>query len=293
MLPEFELWTPHSLPEALSMLAQAAPDITPIAGGTNLVVDLRSGKRTPKIVMDISHLDAIQGQRLQQEKVWFGAGETIANLLNSLLVNLHAPALKQAARTFASPLVRNRATLGGNLVDGSPAADTAPPLLALDAEIELMDLHDVRWVPIAAFFLDVRRTQRRPDELVTGVRWPIFDSQMRYGYTKLGLRKADAISVVSAAVRLEVDQDGRCREARIALGSVAPIPLRACAAEDCLRWQLLTPKNIEEAAQLAARTVTPISDLRASASYRRSMVAVLVRRLLEQAAAIPVRVEVL
>ncbi|MDD5368482.1 MAG: xanthine dehydrogenase family protein subunit M [Anaerolineaceae bacterium] len=291
MLPEFELWTPHSLPEALSMMAQAAPDITPIAGGTNLVVDLRSGKRTPKIVMDISHLEAIQGQRPQQEQVWFGAGETIANLLHSPLVDLHAPALKQAARTFASPLVRNRATLGGNLVDGSPAADTAPPLLALDAEVELMDLHGVRWVPIAAFFLDVRRTQRRPDELVTGVRWPMYTSPMRHGYTKLGLRKADAISVVSAAVRLEQDEDGRCREVRIALGSVAPIPLRAFAAEDCLRWQLLTPEVIAEAAQMAALAVSPISDLRASASYRRGMVAVLVRRLLEQAAANPVRME--
>lgn len=291
MLPEFELWTPESLPEALEMLAKAAPDIVPLAGGTNLVVDMRSGRHSPKIVLDLSRLTDMRGMRTPNSHIWLGGGVTIAELLDSPLIEQSALPLRQAARLFASPLVRNRATLAGNLVDGSPAADTAPPLLALDAEVELASLESTRHIPLASFFLGVRRTLLQPDELLTSVSIPVPSPRMAFGYTKLGLRKADAISVVSAATAIELDPDGRCTKARIALGSVAPIPLRACAAEDCLQGELLSPEAMAEAADLAARAVSPISDLRASADYRRRMVAILVRRLVEQAASQLIPVE--
>jgi len=189
--------------------------------------------------------------------------------------------LVQAARVFANPLIRNRATVGGNLSDASPAADSAPPLLIADAEVELMSQAGSRRVPLAEFFIGVRKTQLKPGELIKTVYFPIASPQCKFGYYKLGLRKADAISVVSVAVMLE-GQKGRCTRARIALGSVAPVPTRALAAEEALRNQPIGDALLSEAARLAAESASPISDLRSSADYRRRMVAVLVRRLLDQ-----------
>ena len=285
MFPEFELWTPHSLPEALAQIATA--EALPLAGGTNVIPDLRSGRHKARILLDISRLDELHGIRRENGHVIIGGGVTLGELLASPLVNEHAAPLKQAVRLFANPLVRNRATLAGNLVDASPAADTAPPLLVLDAEVNLVSQAGCRTVPLKDFFIGVRKTVRRPDELLSGVRFPVTSlppAGTACGYYKLGLRKADAISVVSVAIRLEVEADGHCRLARIALGSVAPTPIRAIAAEESLCGQALTGKAFMEAGELAAMAVSPISDLRASADYRRRMVKVLVQRLLAQAA---------
>ncbi len=184
---------------------------------------------------------------------------------------------------LASPLVRNRATLAGNLVDGSPAADTVPPLLALDAEVELRSRGGTRWLPLDDFLLGVRRTARRPDELLTAVRWSVPAPDSRTAFYKIGLRKADAISVVSVAVLVEQDDGGDCVKARIALGSVAPRVIRAREAEDALVGHPLTDEAIAEAARLAAEAANPIDDVRASAAYRKQVAGTLVRRLLVQA----------
>ncbi len=284
MLPEFDLYLPKSLQEALECMAEHAPDVSPLAGGTNLVVDLRSDRRAPHTLVDISHLPELKGIRRADGHVAAGAGVTVAELLADPRMSQASPCLRAAASVFASPLVRNRATLGGNLGDGSPAADTAPPLLALDAEIELASASGRRSMPLEEFFLHVRKTRLQPGEIITGARWTAAGENTYTAFQKLGLRKADAISVVSAAVRVDVTGDGEVQKARIALGSVAPVPLRAKAAEDALFGQKLTPVCAREAAELAARAAAPISDLRASAEYRREMVAVLVRRLLEQIA---------
>ena len=282
MLPEFELWLPRTLPEALQQLAAAAPEGAPLAGGTNVVPDLRSGRHCPKVLVDVSKLDELRGIRREDGHVTACGGATIADLLASPLVAETASPLRQASALFANPLIRNRATLAGNLADASPAADTVPPLLVLDAEVDLVSQSGCRTVPLDGFFTGVRKTVRRPDELIQAVRWPAPLPGTACGYYKLGLRKADAISVVSVATRVTRDPDGRC-QARIALGSVAPVPLRAHAAEELLCGQVLTPEIIAEAARLAAEAASPISDLRSSASYRRRIVEVLVRRQLEQA----------
>lgn len=283
MLPEFELVIPRTLNDALEVLAAGSPDILPIAGGTNLTVDMRSGRHEPKVVVDIEKLPELKGIRRENGQVWVGGGVKIAELLKDGLVAETAPALKSACAVFANPLIRNRATVGGNLVDGSPAADTAPSLLALDAEIELTSKNDKRWLPLDEFFIHVRKTARRPDEVVTALRWTLPQPGTASAFYKLGLRKADAISVVSVAVVLEVEKNV-CRKARIALGSVAPRPVRAKAAEQFLTGKPLARQVFEEAAALAVEAASPISDLRASAEYRRRMVAVLTRRMLEQAA---------
>jgi CO/xanthine dehydrogenase FAD-binding subunit len=281
MLPDFELYVPHSLQEALKYLSENAPSAVPIAGGTNLTVDMRSGRHHPKVLVAVDRLTELKGIHRDNGNIAVGSGTCIADLLNEPLISQHAPALVQAARVFANPLIRNRATVGGNLSDASPAADSAPPLLIADAEVELMSQAGSRRVPLAEFFIGVRKTQLKPGELIKTVYFPIASPQCKFGYYKLGLRKADAISVVSVAVMLE-GQKGRCTRARIALGSVAPVPTRALAAEEALRNQPIGDALLSEAARLAAESASPISDLRSSADYRRRMVAVLVRRLLDQ-----------
>lgn len=283
MLPEFELVNPRSLEEALQVLAVNSPEVLPIAGGTNLTVDMRSERHKPKVLVNIENLPELKGIRREDGHVWVAGGTTIAELLKDSLVAQTAPALKSACAVFANPLIRNRATVGGNLADGSPAADTAPSLLALDAEIELASQDGKRLLPLDDFFIHVRKTARRPDEIVTALRWAGLEPGTVSAYYKLGLRKADAISVVSIAVVLTVAA-GVCQKARIALGSVAPRPLRAKRAEQLITGKVLTRNLLEEAAVLAADEASPISDLRASADYRRRITLVLTRRLLENAA---------
>jgi carbon-monoxide dehydrogenase medium subunit len=282
MLPEFELLRPEGLSEALDMLAGGA---APIAGGTNLLVDMRCGKHRAGRLVDVSRLGLLRYIRQDRHHIWIGGGTTITDLLRDPLISCYAPALRDAAAVFANSLIRNRATVGGNLVDASPAADTAPPLLALDAEVELQSRTSVRWVRLDEFFLGVRRTARRDDELLTAVRFPVPAARSASYFHKIGLRKADAISVLSAAVVVRWDGGERCTSARIALGAVAPQPLRARAAEEFLTGQILTPALAGAAARLAAEAIRPIDDIRGSTQYRREVTEVVVRRLLDRAAA--------
>ncbi len=279
MLPEFDLLMPQTLLEALDMLADA-PQAVPLSGGTNLIPDMRSGRHRPPVLVNVAALDELRGIRRENGHIVVGGGTTIAQLLRDPLVAAHGALLREAAAVLASPLVRNRATLAGNLVDGSPAADSAPPLLALDAEVELSSRAGTRWLPLDDFLLGVRRTARRPDELLTAVRWAVPAPGSRAAFYKIGLRKADAISVISVAVLLEQDTDGRCSKARIALGSVAPRVIRAREAEDALTGHPLTEELIAQAARLAAGAARPIDDVRASAAYRKQVTESLVRRML-------------
>jgi CO/xanthine dehydrogenase FAD-binding subunit len=266
--------------EALAFLAECGAEALPIAGGTNVVVDLRAGKHEPRTLMDITRLPGLRSIQRDNGHLVIGGGTTISDLLNDPLIAQHAPALCEAASVFANPLIRNRATVGGNLADASPAADTAPPLLALDAEVELASLGGTRRVPLADFLVGVRKTLRRSDELLTAVRIPLSSAASAGHFHKLGLRKADAISVLSVAVAVTWDDAGRCASARIALGAVAPRPLRAVAAEQVMLGQALTPALIAEAARLAGEATRPINDIRGAAAYRREVVEVIVRRLL-------------
>jgi len=231
------------------------------------------------VLVNVAGLDELRTIKRENGHVVIGGGVTIAELLEAPLIAECAPPLKQAAAVFANPLVRNRATMGGNLADGSPAADTAPPLLVLGAEVELKSREGTRCVGLDEFFVHVRQTVRQPEELLTAIRWPVPAPGSVGAFRKLALRKADAISVVSAAVMVEPGEDGRCGQARIALGAVAPT-----AAEEALRGQKLTPKTIAQAARLAAESIRPIDDIRGSADYRQRVVEVLVRRLLSESA---------
>jgi CO/xanthine dehydrogenase FAD-binding subunit len=280
MLPQFELLMPDTLPEALEMLADRTPDVRPLAGGTNLIPDLRAGTHRPGSVVNVEGVGGLGGIRQEDGYIVLGSGVTLAEVLSDDLIAEHGGVLAQAARVFANPLVRNRATVGGNLGNASPAADTAPPLLVLGTEVELATNDGSRWVALEDFFVHVCDTVCEPMELITAVRWPLPSPRAVGGFRKLMLRKSMAISVVSAAAQITLDEEGCCEDVRIALGAVAPTPVRAYEAEDVLRGQRLDPDLIEEVTPVACGAASCIDDVRSSARYRERVTDVLVRRLL-------------
>jgi len=282
MLPQFELLMPETLSEALEMLADRGPNVRALAGGTNLIPDMRAGTQRPGALVNVEGLPALRGIRREDGHMIIGSGVTVAELLASGMIAEHAGVLNQAAGVFANPLVRNRATVGGNLGNGSPAADTAPPLLVLDAEVKLASHGGARWVPLEDFFVHVCDTVCEPMELVTAVRWPLPSSRSVGRFRKLALRKAMAISVVTAAAQVTLDDEGRCEDVRIALGAVAPTPVRAYEAEELLRGERLEPELIEEVRHVACGAASCIDDVRSTAAYRERVTGVLVRRLLTE-----------
>jgi len=279
MLPEFELLMPRTLPEALEMMDESSR-VIPLAGGTSLLVDLRGRISRPQTLINIGGLDELRGIRVEEGYVVVGSAVTIADLKRNVLIAKHGQVLQQATTVFANPLVRNRATIGGNLAYGSPAADAAPPLLVLDAEVELMSKDAKRTVPLKEFITGVRKTVRHPRELVTAIRWPIPPEGSVGVFHKLGLRKANAISVLSIAVMLHRKNTEDYAQVRIALGAVAPAPIRVVAAEELLGRGPLTPEVIARAAQLASESTQAIGDIRGSAAYRKRVITALVQRLL-------------
>jgi CO/xanthine dehydrogenase FAD-binding subunit len=276
---------PQTLPDALAALAEYGDAAAPIAGGTNLLLYLRDGRRQPRLVMDLLPLTSLSGLHSTAEQIRLGALTTLTTILDSPQLSGAAAVLRAAAADFGSPLTRNRATLGGNIADASPAADTAVPLLALDASVELHSASRGQCtVPLREFFLAPRRTRRAPDELLTAITVPTPPATATGGFVKLALRDAMAVAVVSVGVVLEWQGDV-CQRGRIALGAVAPTPIRAPQGEALLMGQRLDAELITACARTCATEASPIDDVRASATYRRQMIEVLVRRLLAQAAA--------
>ena len=281
MLSEFEFQSPATLDDCLELMQVQAPGAAPIAGGTNLVVDLRSGRAKPQTVVNLWQLTDLAYVRRDNGHLAIGGRTTVTQLLNSALVGETGRALTESAQKFASPLIRNRATVGGNLADASPAADLAPPLLVLDAEVQLQSKSGMRTVPLAEFFLGPRQTVRTPAEILAEIRYPVPAANTATTFIKLGQRWEDAISVVSVAASLTRAGD-ICQTVRLALGAVAPIPRRATQAEAVLAGQKLTDDLLRQAAQVAAtEDASPIDDVRGSAEYRRWMVEVLVYRALK------------
>ena len=278
-----EVFLPRTLDEALEIKA-AHPDALPIAGGTDVMVDLNFDRHRPDGILDVSRLPELLGWRREDGHVFLGAGVTYARIM----AELHAfVPLAQASRTVGSPQIRNRATVGGNLGTASPAGDALPVLAAYDADVELVSVGGGRRaLPWHAFHLGLKKTALRPDELILGVRWKV-----RRGpgsFSKIGTRNAMVISV--AGLCLAMDEDDRT--VSVALGSVAPTIVRtpeaeafaAAALERVGAWEdpaaRLGPEVLEEFGDLAAAAARPIDDVRGTASYRRHACGVLARRAL-------------
>jgi CO/xanthine dehydrogenase FAD-binding subunit len=278
---EFDLLQPQNLADALDALAQNNAATRPLAGGTDMIVDIRAKRAQPDVLVALQNVNELRGVARANGHLRIGASTTIAEFLKNPLLTQH-DALRQAASVFANPMIRNSATVAGNLGSASPAGDMLPPLLALDAQIELVSKNGTRTMPLQDFFLGPRKTARSADELISNIQLSTFNAPSASAFYKLGLRQADAISLVSVAVWLQRDGD-TIRDVRIALGAVAPRPLRATRAEEILRGQIFNETNLKESARVASEECAPIDDLRASANYRRRMVNVYVRRMLEQA----------
>ncbi|HEY89969.1 MAG TPA: 2Fe-2S iron-sulfur cluster binding domain-containing protein [Thermoflexia bacterium] len=274
-------YTVTSVDEAARLLAEHAGQARIIAGGTDLVVELRKGARQLAAVIDISRVggwDYIE--RRMDGLIHVGPAVSHTQAAASPLLQEHALPLAQACWGVGAPALRNRGTIAGNLATASPANDTITALRALEAQVTLRSVRGARTLPLAEFYQGVRRTAMQPDELLVDIAFaPLAEDEVGV-YLKLGLRKVLAIAVTNVAVVLRRPQ-GQIAEARIALGSVAPTIIRAPAAEEALCEQRLTPESIEAAAQLAAEAATPIDDVRGSAWFRNEEVAALVRRGLQ------------
>jgi CO/xanthine dehydrogenase FAD-binding subunit len=283
MINDFEFEQAGDVTDALRILSENS-NVMPLAGGTNVLVNMKRAPLETDLVVDLSKLKSLTNIELKDGMVHLGAGVTFTQLLAWHPGGAVEGLMKPMCVAFAGPLIRNLATVGGNVCDASAAADLSPVLLALDAIVELESAADgKRNMPIADFFQGVRQTARRQDELMTKVSFKQPSEGERWFYYKLGKRKADAISLVSVAMTAKL-VDGRVESVRIALGAVAPFPIRASAAEELLKGQPLTEANIAAAAAAAAAESRPIDDFRATGEYRRKMVEVLVRRGLNQLA---------
>ncbi len=272
-------YTPTSVDETLRLLATHGPEARLIAGGTDLLIELERGVRQVPVLIDISRVSGLDGVHVDGNTLRLGPLLTHNRLVVARSVTERVLPLAQAAWSVGGPAIRNRATLGGNLVTASPANDTITPLWALGASVTLRSTHGERTLPFPEFYRGVRQVDMAPDEMVVQVNVPALGADERGVFMKLGLRNALAISLVNVAVVLRFEGQ-RIIRARIALGSVAPTVIRACEAEGVLVGGSLHDEQIERAAELAAEAAAPIDDLRSGADYRRRMVGVLVRRAL-------------
>ena len=273
-----------TLEEALQILADRGPRARIVAGATDLMIELERGiRRGIDTLIDITRLPGRDQIVMDEDEVLhLGPLVTHHHCVNSKLVVERALPLAQAAWEVGAPQIRNRGTIAGNLITASPANDTIAPLMALGAHLRLASVRGERSVPLAEFYTGVRGTVMAPDEILVDIAFPALQPNQRGMFIKLGLRRAQAISVVNTAVLLTFAQDapGKLERVAITLGAVAPTIVHAANAEVYLQGRELNPATIAHAAELAMQAARPIDDIRSSAAYRREMVRVCVSRAL-------------
>ena len=278
-----EFLSPATLADALAAKAEF-PDAVPIAGGTDVMVELNFDRRRPAALLDLTRVPELAEWGPQDGRLRVGAGVSYQRVIEELGERL--PGLAMASRTVGSPQIRNRGTVGGNLGSASPAGDAHPPLLAAYAEVELASVDGARRVPVAEFFTGPKRSVLAPDELITAYVMPPADGPEQFA--KVGTRNAMVIAVCSFALALHPDR----RAVGTGIGSAAPTPMRAIRAELFLQGELadrwdspgeLPAPVVEEFGLLVAASASPIDDVRGTANYRRRALAVLARRTLRWA----------
>ena len=281
----FEYITPASLDAALEVSARNAPHVKLLAGGTDLLVELKHSANGPKYVVDLGRVPELKGIEETSAGLRIGAMVTHTEIMESQLIAQHAPAMIAAAVTIGAVQTRNMGTIGGNLVTCVPSLDSGPVLVALDALVTVAGAQGKRQMPITEFFVGPRKTALAPDEILVDILIPAVMLGRPASFRKFGLRKGQALALVNAAASVLVE-DGRIADARIALGAVSPTVIRALQAE-----AIVTGKNVgdttalREAAEMAVTEARPIDDFRASAAYRRELIAVGTFRVLEEALA--------
>ncbi len=270
-----------SVDEVLEILADRGERARIVAGATDLILEMERGVRKGiDTLVDITRIPGLSEIVLDEDGILhLGPMVTHNHCVSSKLIVEQAFPLARAAWEIGAPQIRNRGTVAGNLITASPANDTIPPLMALDAKVVLRSRQGERVLPLKDFYTGVRRTVLHPDEMLVNIKFPVLKANQRGMFYKLGLRRAQAISVVNAAVVLTTDGD-RVEQAAITLGSVAPTIVYARDAEEYLIGRALNEETIEMAAELAKKAAKPIDDVRGSRDYRLEMVRVCVLRSL-------------
>jgi len=285
----FELYSAKDSHDAVMLLAKhsATSKVRVIAGGTDLLADLKFSAHSPNVVVDISRAQELKSITVTEDGLVIGALVTHSQIMRSPVMRDLFPALIDAAHTIGAVQTRNLGTLGGNLVTAVPSMDSGPTLMALEASVNILGPEGRRNVPLTEFFLGPRKTVLKPDEILAEIVIPKKNLGKPTAFLKFGLRKGQALALVNVASSFRVDWDKHTFvEARIGLGAVAPKVIRAPQAEAFLEGRKITPEVMAEAGLVAATDAKPITDFRASAGYRKNLVAVLTKRTLEGAYAL-------
>jgi CO/xanthine dehydrogenase FAD-binding subunit len=266
-VPAYQLITPDNLGDALDVLARDAGVWKPFAGGTDLMVLLEAGKLPDTNYLNIWNLPELRGIEVTDAEIAIGALTTYTEIQEHETLQSEFPMLCQAASETGGLAIQNRGTLGGNIVNASPAADSPPALLAYDAELELISTSGTRKLPYHSFHTGYKQMDIRPEDLLRSIHLPRPVKGSHHFYRKVGTRKAQAISKVCFAATAQMD-GVRISDARIALGSVAPIPIRCVLTEDALREKEINPETLAAARAMLAREIAPIDDIRSTREYR-------------------------
>lgn len=281
MLSDFDYHRPGSLKEAFRLMEEL-PAVQVLAGGTDLLIDIETGIRRAENIVSLSHIAELKQISKLENRVSIGSGCTASEVEESPLIREYIPELAEMVVVFASPQIRNRATIAGNICSAVACADFPPILISLGAEIELRAGTEKRILPLKEFFMANRQTARRNNEILTRILVPMKPPGSAASYQKFRRRATNSLALASAAAYIEIE-GGLCANARIVLGSVAPIPLPAEKAGESLEGKPVDDAAIAAAAAIAAQEAQPITDLRASEEYRRELTRVLTSRALEQA----------
>jgi len=284
---------PRTVTQALSILNDCSNEAAPYAGATDLIPRYSKGLvNRPSEMVDLKQIEELRGVSEEAGEIRIGACTLMSELASDPVVLKKASVLAEAALRIACPQVRNRATVGGNLCNASPAADTAIPLMVLDAEVELHSLGSQesnvsegtkqRRMLVSEFFKGPGSTRLKPGEILTAVRFKPLSRGDYAAWNKFGTRPSMEIAVASVGVALAFE-NSKVKRARVGYGSVAPVPLRGCQAEEVLTNESLTPEVIERCVAAAREEISPISDVRATETYRREVIGVMLARLLEDA----------
>lgn len=280
-----QYYTVSTIQETLQLLAEYRERARIIAGGTDILIELERGQRSDvDVLIDITRVPGLDEIRLEDGTFHLGCLVTHNHVVGDKRIVEQALPLAQASLEVGVPQIRNRATVAGNLITASPANDTISPLLALDAKVTLASTEGERQVPLREFYTGLRKHVMRSDEMLVDISFPGMKENERGIFLKLGLRRAQAISVVNATIVLGFDTDEVINKATVVLGSVAPTVIHVPEAEDALVGKQLTPELMTEVARLTASIPKPIDDVRSTAAYRSEMIKVFIMRGLRQLA---------
>jgi carbon-monoxide dehydrogenase medium subunit len=286
----FDFYQPATLQEASRLLRENGPGGRFLAGGTDLVIAMKEKGLLPKYIVDLKRLPGLSGIRENRDgSISLGALTTLHEIETSPLIKKRYPFLAQSASEVGSIQIRNRATIGGNIANASPSADTSPALVALGATATVASAGGERKIAVEEFFKGPGQNAMNPDEIVTEVTIPKTGASMVGEYIKFSPREMMDLAYVGVAVVYNLAKDKKCSGVRVVLGAVAPTPIRAKRAEAALEGQVLGEALAEKAGQIAAEEAKPISDVRSSADYRRAMVGTMTKRALLNAAVGPAK----